>query len=210
MLLRVVHPPRLPAVRAYSVFSSKPGGGRYFNSAKPPKAVPPATNSSPANTAAASSPATAAPASEAPAPPAAPAYPRLSAADLRLHQFFALHRPLFLQQPPAALFARTDTLHLAPPPADDMQPLHPFDITSPEADADAARQLARALAMQRVGAAADWAATLRRLGVEDGIGEGDAGVLLDSTKRKRKRKMKKHKLKKRRRLNRMKEEEKKK
>lgn len=69
---------------------------------------------------------------------------------------------------------------------------------SPEADADTARQLSRALVVNRVGNSVDWEAALQRLGldVQDSafmMDIGDSGIALDSTKRKRRKKMKKHK-----------------
>ena len=72
---------------------------------------------------------------------------------------------------------------------------------SPESDADAARQLARALVANRVGAALTWEATLKRLGLdvaaehEEEVCQAQAefDMYMDSTKRKRRRKMKKHK-----------------
>ncbi|KAJ2934952.1 hypothetical protein H1R20_g2180, partial [Candolleomyces eurysporus] len=87
---------------------------------------------------------------------------------------------------------------------------HPAD-SSIDADAVAARQLGRALAMSKIGARVSWEGTLTRLGLDpskepervelqeqmDKDWE-DVQILLDSTKRKRRKKMKKHKLKKRR------------
>ena len=69
---------------------------------------------------------------------------------------------------------------------------------SPEADADAARQLARAVALHRAGAVASWNATLERLGLptdadEAVMGAFEDAVQMDSVKRKRRKKMKKHK-----------------
>ena len=67
--------------------------------------------------------------------------------------------------------------------------------TTPEADADTARLLARTLAMNAVSSAVSWEATLRRLGlnrVED-PSLGGPSIELDSTQRKRRKKMKKHK-----------------
>jgi hypothetical protein len=73
---------------------------------------------------------------------------------------------------------------------------------TPEADAEAARQLARALVINRVGAAITWEETLRKLGMDvdgdltgprDSISKELEEVLLDSTRRKRRKKMKKHK-----------------
>jgi len=85
---------------------------------------------------------------------------------------------------------------------------------TPEADADAARLLNRALVVNRLGGAVSWEETLARLGVleermslaEMGMGVHDVvngfDAYMDSTQRKRRKKMKKHKLKKRRRLQR--------
>lgn len=91
---------------------------------------------------------------------------------------------------------------------------------TPEADANAARLLNRALVVNGLGGAVSWEETLARLGVvedrmdltEMGLGAHDVvdvGVsmngfdaYMDSTKRKKRKKMKKHKLKKRRRLQR--------
>ena len=67
--------------------------------------------------------------------------------------------------------------------------------TTPEADADTARLLARTLAMNAVSSAVSWEATLRRLGlnmIEDPA-LGGPSIELDSTQRKRRKKMKKHK-----------------
>ncbi|KAH9945862.1 uncharacterized protein BXZ73DRAFT_95382 [Epithele typhae] len=134
-----------------------------------------------------------------------PVHPRPSAADLRMHQFFSLGRPLLaLGQPPAALFEA----HASPfpPPAPTPPGLDSFaatvSLTQAEADAEAARQLARALVVQRVGASLDWDAALGRLGLDvDAAGraaevheaEEAFQVYMDSTKRKRRKKMKKHK-----------------
>lgn len=79
-----------------------------------------------------------------------------------------------------------------------------------DADADAARQLARAIAMNRVSSVVDWNETLARLGDKEAIESLDAGigaaagasVEMDSTKRKRRKKMTKHRYKKRRRAQR--------
>lgn len=81
---------------------------------------------------------------------------------------------------------------------------------SPEEDADAARQLSRALVVNRVAPSISWEDTLQRLGLNVRVGraeevslaEAEFNVYMDSVKRKRRKKMKKHKLKKRRRLNR--------
>ncbi|KAI9445959.1 hypothetical protein H4582DRAFT_2107842 [Lactarius indigo] len=250
MFHRFLRPVRQPSTRAYSLFS-KPPGGRFFNSSKPPKVVPSASAKSPSrveastannnnnNTsnnnndpqqqqASSSSPSddpSPVPSTSPPHTPSLPAFaaaptvlashPPLSAPDLRLHQFFSQHRPLVLSQPAAVLFDASPTLVLgptrstqapsAPPPATLDNPPE----TTPEADADTARLLARALAMNAVNSSVSWDATLQRLGLNPAEGraaesaalEGLA-VELDSTQRKRRKKMKKHKLKKRRRLQR--------
>ena len=72
---------------------------------------------------------------------------------------------------------------------------------SEDADADTARQLARAMVVQRVGASLAWDETLRKLGLDDSAGraaeislaEAEFEMYMDSTKRKRRKKMKKHK-----------------
>jgi len=227
------------ARRAYSVFSKTGGGGgRYFNSAKPPKVIPPSTKgkvdasapSSPTDTTTATSlkednvPLQAKDAGESQSklpPPPQLYHPLVKPHELQLHQFFSLHRPLLtLSQPTTALFER--------PPV-------PFSLSflsqgrsasyadfdnppesSPESDADASRQLARAVVVNRVAPAVAWEDALKRLGLDVAEGraeeinaaKADYDMYLDSTKRKRKRKMKKHKLKKRRRLGRMKRSEK--
>lgn len=72
---------------------------------------------------------------------------------------------------------------------------------SPESDADAARQLARAMVVHKVGAALLWEQTLQRLGLDDAknrleevnLAQAEFDAAMDSTKRKRRKKMKKHK-----------------
>ena len=249
--------------RAYSSFFSSKAGGRYFNSAKPPKSVVNAANKSKAvdsapsdNTAGNDSPAgkastgggnsaneghqmlkSAATATAHETPAASPVrqhshsqpqsqpqsqnlpyHPPVNSNDFKLHQFFSLHRPLLLlSQPTSVIF---DT----PPPIPPTNPLSslgekesasqgpPAQLgtlddppeASPEADADAARQLARALVMSRVGGTLTWEATLKRLGINLELDEGRVElkeklvreweqVMLDSTRRKRRAKMKKHK-----------------
>jgi len=151
-------------------------------------------------------------------------HPIMSPEDYRLHQFFSLHRPLLLHaQPASALFeSPPQLLHLsASPPSKDEVPRRPVYLgtlddppeASPEADADAARQLARALVIHRVGGAISWEDTLTKLGLDGNTKEGKVElakewarewetIYADSVKRKRKKKMKKHKLKKRRRAQR--------
>ncbi|KAF9014077.1 hypothetical protein BDQ17DRAFT_1342024 [Cyathus striatus] len=261
----------LPATRrAYSsFFSSKPGGGRYFNSSKPAKshvvATAPKNKGDPAkspesptkdstevkaasNTAvasdapasASSTPSAKAPSSVVPdtnVPPHLPsaytavsqhyaaAHPVVSPKDFKLHQFFSLHRPLLLIHHPPSILDSTPadaplitsgTLESRQQQQQQQQQTSPFDDIldgSVDADAEAARQLTRALTMNSAGAAMAWEGTLRRLGLDpdkepERIGLQEQwdkdwnDVLMESTKRKRKRKMRKHKLKKRRRLTR--------
>jgi hypothetical protein len=141
------------------------------------------------------------------APAFAPVHPAPTAQDMRLHQFFSLHRPLLnLAQPGTSVFDAAPA-SFAPPtwaapapeppvPASDYLP-----DTTAEADADAARQLARAIVMNRVGATVSFDAALRHLGLDLSEGRAraeevdlsDLVMHLDSTKRKRRKKMKKHK-----------------
>lgn len=250
--------------RAFSsFFSSNPGGGRNFNSAKPPKPVVPAgkgkgqgsgtskdvtVNASGASlvnggsgimkTAGdeASSVSTHERASQrshtsnlslhsTPSfltghkePSMFPRHPAMTAQDYKLHQFFSLHRPLLLHaQPVSALFeSHTQSVGLfGVPIAEDNPPVSLGTLDDPpeasaDADADAARLLARALVINRVGATISWENTMETLGLE---GNSEANrvemaqewarewdtIYADSVKRKKKKKMKKHKLKKRRR-----------
>ena len=237
MFTRFLRPVQPSSRRAYSLFS-KPPGGRFFNSSKPPKVVPGGANANSAKSPTrveASTPNnnnnndpqqsapddTSTPPS--PVPSATPAlttttcsaptvlasHPPLSAPDLRLHQFFSQHRPLVLAQPASALFDASSTLVLgthtqAPPlPSTSTAPatLDNPPETTPEADADTARLLARTLAMNAVNSSVSWDATLRRLGLNPAEGRDAAenaaleglAVRLDSTHRKRRKKMKKHK-----------------
>lgn len=240
MFHRFLRPIQPPSRRAYSLFS-KPPGGRFFNSSKPPKVVPPASAKSatrvetgtasgdaqqpqqqqqqqrqgsaplpddPSATPSGSSSQLSTPPQPVPSlssgPTALASHPLLSAPDLRLHQFFSQHRPLVLSQPPTALFNTPPTLDLDPAPprthtatatGSHATTLEDPPETTPEADADTARLLARTQAMNAVSSAVSWEATLRRLGlnpIEDAALEGPS-VELDSTKRKRRAKMKKHK-----------------
>lgn len=222
--------------RAYSLFS-KPPGGRFFNSSKPPKVVPAASTAksptrvdgtntndpqqasspSPDDSSSSASPvpsSSTTPHSTANLPTAAPpttilaSHPPLSAPDLRLHQFFAQHRPLVLSQPATALFDASSTLVLGPTTTTHslqnqngtVTTLDNPPETTPEADADTARLLARTLAMNAVSSSVGWDDTLRRLGLNPAEGRAaenaaleDLAVGLDSTQRKRRKKMKKHK-----------------
>ena len=249
---RVLSP--LPTTRrAYSsFFSSKPGGGRYFNSAKPPKTVISSrkdstdkTNVEDGAAHGASHMKTAKGEESSPckqdAPPLSdhttvseppsssglpaamsfraeqfihPRHPVMTAQDYKLHQFFSLDRPLLLHsQPVSALF------ETPPQPWNDflvpttegtlmtyanMSTLDDPPEASYEADADAARQLARALVMNRLGGAISWQNTLAKLGADGNAEAGKAElakelakewetIYADSVKRKRKKKMKKHK-----------------
>lgn len=234
MFHRFLPPIQPSSRRAYSLFS-KPPGGRFFNSSKPPKVVPPASAKSPTRVEAGTSsgdaqqqqrqgsppspddPSTSpsgspsqlsTPPQPVPslssAPTALASHPLLSAPDLRLHQFFAQHRPLVLSQPPTVLFDTSPMLALGPAPprtptatatGSQAMTLEDPPETTPEADADTARLLARTLAMNAVSSAVSWEATLRRLGlnmIEDPA-LGGPSIELDSTQRKRRKKMKKHK-----------------
>ena len=122
-------------------------------------------------------------------------HPMLKPHEFKLHNFFALHRPcLLLNQPTSALFESAQTAAPSAPAVDTID--NPPEASA-DADADAARQLSRALVINRVGGMVDWEAALQRLGtsiLDSAVpAESSAGVELDSTKRKRRRKMKKHK-----------------
>ncbi|KDR73631.1 hypothetical protein GALMADRAFT_251390 [Galerina marginata CBS 339.88] len=256
----------LPASRrAYSsYFSSKPGGGRYFNSAKPPKsavvnakgttkgdsssevqeniqgasgasnAVKPGSRgdaqSSPSSSVVPDSSASLNNATsqsmdltEAFAEFTQHHIPQLSitSKDYKTHQFFSLHRPLLLISQPSSMFRPVPPNHsifsqLKPESEQSTQQKYGLDIpTDPfiDADAEAARQLTRALTMTKTGSTLSWESTMKHLGI-DVSKDADRvnlqqqfdkeweDVMMDSTKRKRRKKMKKHKLKKRRRATR--------
>ncbi|OCH87401.1 hypothetical protein OBBRIDRAFT_796227 [Obba rivulosa] len=227
----------IPAARrTYSVFS-KPGGGRYFNSAKPPKVAPTSTGNGKVDASNASSDSSAAnvpndqssPQSSAapinpdtpsqhvaPAPPTPSpilVHPAISPQDLKFHLFFSQHRPLLLlSQPASAVFESafgsfataslgSSSTSEAPSAAD----FEDLPLASPDQDADTARQLTRALVMNKVEASVAWEDTLHRLGLDVTTGRAEEvrvaeeafEMYMDSTKRKRRKKMKKHKLKKR-------------
>jgi len=259
----------LPASRRTysSYFSSKPGGGRYFNSAKPPKsAVVAAKNtvkgdrssevqdniqnaSATSNTVNSGSIGNAQSSPNAPSSSAVPDgsdslnnatsqsmdlteafaefaqnhIPQLSitSKDFKTHQFFSLHRPLLLISQPSSIFRPVPPNHsifsqLKPESEQSIQQKYGLEVpTDPfiDADAEAARQLTRALTMSKAGSTLSWESTMKRLGI-DVAKDADRvnlqhqfdkeweEVLMDSTKRKRRKKMKKHKLKKRRRATR--------
>ncbi|KAJ7940408.1 hypothetical protein B0H13DRAFT_2175068, partial [Mycena leptocephala] len=154
-------------------------------------------------------------------PEGLPSHPIIEPEELQLHQFFSTHRPLLLLSDPPSILN-------SPPPAVPLFPRQHYKWTSSlpdevigsqheikypvDPDAEAARQLTRALAMTRAGATISWENTLRRLGMDVELAAEDLRVtewdqewediLADSVKRKRRKKMKKHKLRKRRRLTR--------
>jgi hypothetical protein len=218
----------LPATRrAYSIFT-KPGGGRFFNSAKPLQA---ATGSKKVDTVPNSSNGEAQtvtnvveetanshsgpslmsdvkPSLVTPSLGASytPFHPSVNPHDLKLHQFFSLHRPLLnIGQPGSSVFDISSPTLLLPQEAS-AETGHAATIdnppeASPESDADAARQLARAMVVNKLGAALAWEQTLQRLGLDEAKGrreevnlaQAEFDALMDSTKRKRRKKMKKHK-----------------
>ncbi|KAI0822855.1 hypothetical protein BC628DRAFT_1387966 [Trametes gibbosa] len=219
--------PAAGARRAYSAFS-KPGGGRFFVPTKHLKDAPSASKASgdtsngeastpPKDDAGSiSSHGTDHSMSASPLTMSShlePIHPRVNPQDLKLHQFFSLHRPLLtLSQPPSSLFETHSSLFpVAPNPPPETTKYGNMEESlevSPEADADAARQLARAMVVNRIGASLAWEDTLKQLGLDLTTGraeevsqaEAEFEVYMDSTKRKRRKKMKKHKLKKRRRV----------
>lgn len=134
--------------------------------------------------------------------------------DFKTHQFFSLHRPLLLIDEPTSIFRPIPPNHsnfdpLQPPTALQNFGFDPASEPSIDTDAEAARQLTRALTMNKAGATVSWEDTLKHLGL-DVAQEADRvnlqqqfdkewhEVMMDSTKRKRRKKMKKHKLRKRR------------
>jgi len=148
-------------------------------------------------------------------------HPMMTPQDYKLHQFFSLHRPLLLHaQPVSALFEShgQSTSLFGASSAEDKTPVSLGILDDPpeasaDADADAARLLARALVINRVGATTSWENTMDKLGLEGNTEANRAEmaqewarewdtIYADSVKRKKKKKMKKHKLKKRRRAQR--------
>ncbi|KIM48749.1 hypothetical protein M413DRAFT_437927 [Hebeloma cylindrosporum] len=252
-----------------SYFSSKSGGGRYFNLTKPPKNPVVATNNKPKNDSPAevqsdkvqSASAGAGvvgtgPIAESPSTPNAapsessssggttttttsplslsdafaefsqqhvPQQLAINSKDFKIHQFFSLHRPLLLISQPGTIFRPAPPNHpIFSPPQEQPEAKEPaylkYGLDAPldpfiDADAEAARQLTRALTMSKAGSMLAWENTLKHLGI-DVSKDADRmnlqqqfdkeweEVLLDSTKRKRRKKMKKHKLRKRRRATR--------
>ncbi|KLO18847.1 hypothetical protein SCHPADRAFT_899409 [Schizopora paradoxa] len=136
-------------------------------------------------------------------------HPTVKPHELKLHHFFSLHRPyLLLDQSVSKLFESHPAEKASSIDNSKNALLGTIDDppeASPEADADAARQLSRALVVNRVGNTVNWDQTLARLGLQvemEAPEVENVQIDLDSTKRKRRRKMKKHKLRKRRRLSR--------
>lgn len=216
------------ARRTYSVFSKAGGGGgRYFNSTKPPKVVPPSTKSKVDGSAPSSPTETTSggtlmddanplqakdSASELQSkthhlpPPPQLFHPLIKPHELQLHQFFSLHRPLLTISQPTTMLFDNPPIPFSPTFLSQGRSASYADFddppeSSPESDADASRQLARAVVVNRVAPAMAWEDTMKRLGLD--VAEGRAeevsaakaefDVYMDSTKRKRKRKMKKHK-----------------
>ncbi|KAJ7156959.1 hypothetical protein C8R43DRAFT_997813 [Mycena crocata] len=148
-------------------------------------------------------------------PEGLPSHPVITPKDFQLHQFFSIHRPLLLLPTPPAIFKTpppSAPLFYTPPQdyeshssLPDEVVGHPDESTDipVDADAEAARQLTRALTMSRAGATVSWESTLRRLGLDVDSAAHELRVtewnqewediLADSVKRKRKKKMKKHK-----------------
>ncbi|KAF8921040.1 hypothetical protein CPB85DRAFT_1247686 [Mucidula mucida] len=190
-IMRFLQP--LPAARRgySSFFSSKPGGGRYFNSAKSAKTVvtsnPTKKTTGEGDSAPSSSTGESAekgaqmaegraatgPANDVASHAFPHHHPMIDPREFKLHQFFSLHRPLLMLSDPAAI------LRNAPPGVSllgrqpTQSPSEPQWTSAPsesmdaiDADAETARQLNRALTMSRTGSTAAWEATLRRLGLD--------------------------------------------
>lgn len=204
------------ARRTSSYFSSKAGGGRYFNSAKPVTAPTAPKKSSSIERADSSSNQTfkvaEAENDASPSRITRPAvvefapHPIIGDKELKLHQFFSLHRPLLLLSNPPSI------LHSSPPATTFTEPSLPTLRTSMETspeiaaanDAEAGRTITRALAINCAGATSMWEETLKRIGLDVALEPERVGlqerldkelqeVRMDSTKRKRRKKMKKHK-----------------
>ena len=142
-----------------------------------------------------------------------PVHPAISSKEYKLHHFFSLHRPLLLlNQPISTIFEAVDPstpLSISEDQGhNDLRP--PFATldnppeSSPDADADAARQLAHTLVMNRVGGAVSWQQVLSQFGLSTKYSESDmtgaketaqewVTIHADSTRRKKRKKMKKHK-----------------
>ena len=156
---------------------------------------------------------------------ALPLHPLVKPQDFKVVQFFSMHRPLLSLSDPRSMFSpsapqqspseeplfKSDLSGLPAPPSNILSslsssPIYLFDDhmeTSPEGDAETARQLSRALAVNKAAPTVAWEKTLRMLGLDVEMEpervvmreqmERDWEVMMDSTKRKRRKKMKKHK-----------------
>jgi len=120
-----------------------------------------------------------------------------------------------LSNPPSILYSSppTNIFSLSSPPPPSALPHEASPEAAAVSDAEAARTLARAIALNRAGATCVWEDTLKWVGLDVNLEPERAGlqerldkelqdVKMDSVRRKRRKKMKKHKLKKRRRLTR--------
>lgn len=113
---------------------------------------------------------------------------------LHLHSFFSQHRPLLLlNQPISALFRPKESEQEGAATSGTSSHEEILDqigtIDDPEADADTARLLARAVVSQRIQAGQEWDVILYGLGLE----AESKVVQMDSVKRKRRKKITKHK-----------------
>ena len=156
---------------------------------------------------------------------ALPLHPLVKPQDFKVVQFFSMHRPLLSLSDPRSMFSppapqqspseeplfKSDSSGLPAPPSNilsslNSSPIYLFDDhmeTSPEGDAETARQLSRALAVNKAAPTVAWEKALRMLGLDVEMEpervvmreqmEKDWEVMMDSTKRKRRKKMKKHK-----------------
>ena len=135
----------------------------------------------------------------------------ISSKDFKTHQFFSLHRPLLLINQPSSIFRSIP--HNQPlfgplqQEADKLKQQFGLETsTDPfiDADAEAARQLTRALTMSKAASTLAWENTMKHLGLDVSKDADRVNlqqqfdkeweeVMLDSTKRKRRKKMKKHK-----------------
>ncbi|KIK57638.1 hypothetical protein GYMLUDRAFT_45800 [Collybiopsis luxurians FD-317 M1] len=175
--------------RTSSYFSSKAGGGRYFNSTKPLSA--PAAPKKSSNVDRPDSPSNgsgnqAVKATEEPSVVSsssrretlarsavtefAPStHPVIGDKDFKLHQFFSLHRPLLLlSNPPSIMYSSppTSIFSLTSPPSAPASSPEISPETAAVSDAEAARTLSRAMTMNRAGATTMWEETLKRIGLD--------------------------------------------
>jgi len=106
-------------------------------------------------------------------PEGLPAHPILEPKALQLHQFFSMHRPLLLIADPSSILNSPHPAHpLFPRLSYEAHSRLPDSILATheaipvDSDAEAARQLTRALTITRAGATISWDNTLRRLGMD--------------------------------------------